>query len=60
MYYVLQERYGTDPLKQVLGLLVDPSRIVGSVHSDGLKQLVLIISMERRLTNQHFIQQHPK
>lgn len=60
MYCILYKKYGTDPLKQVLGLLVDPARIVGSIHSDGLKQLVLIISMERRLTHQHFIQQHPK
>lgn len=60
MYCILYERYGTDPLEQVLGLLADPARIVGSVHADGLKQLILIISVERRLTNQHFIQQHPE
>lgn len=51
---------GTDLLKQVLGLLVDPTRIVRSIHADGLKQLILIISMERRLTNEHFVKQHPK
>lgn len=50
----------TDPLKQVLGLLVDPAWIVGGVHADGLKQFILVISMKRRLTDQHFVQQHPK
>lgn len=49
-----------DPFQQVLGLLVDPARIMGRVHADGLKQLVLIVSVERRLTNQHLIQQDSK
>lgn len=52
--------YGTDPFQQILGLLVDPTRIMGRVHADGLKQLVLIVSVERRLTNQHLIQQDSK
>lgn len=51
-------RCDIDPLNQVLGLLVDPARVMGSIHADGLEQLILIISVERWLTNQHFIQQH--
>lgn len=50
----------TDPLDQVLGLLVDPARVMGSIHADGLKQLVFIVPVEGRLTYQHFIQQHAK
>lgn len=49
-----------DPFQQVLGLLVDPARIMGRVHADGLKQLVLIVSVERWLTDQHLIQQDSK
>lgn len=48
----------THPLQQVLGLLVDPAGVVRSVHTDGLKQLVLVVSMERRLSDQHLIEQH--
>ena len=48
----------TNPLNQVLGLFVDPARVMGSIHADGLKQLIFIISVEGWLTNQHFIQQH--
>lgn len=51
---------GADPLQQVLGLLVDPARIMGRVHADGLKQLVLVVPVERRLTDQHLVQQDSK
>lgn len=33
---------------------------MGRVHADGLEELVLIVSVERRLTNQHLIQQDSK
>lgn len=52
--------FGPDPFQQVLDLLVDPAGIMGSVHADRLKQLILVISMERRLPNQHLIQQDSK
>lgn len=50
----------TDPLHQVLGFLGDPARVVGRVCTDRLKQLVLIITMEGGLANQHLVQQHSK
>lgn len=33
---------------------------MGRVHADRLKQLVLVVSVERRLTNEHLIQQDSK
>lgn len=36
----------THPLDQVFGLLVDPARVMGSIHADGLKQLIFIVSVE--------------
>lgn len=47
-------------LKQALGLLGDPPRVVRGVCPDGLKQLILIVALERRLTNQHLVHQHTK
>lgn len=56
--------YSMDPdsyqLQQALGLLGDPPRVVRGVRSDWLKQLILIVTLERWLTNQHFIHQHAK
>lgn len=34
-------------LKQTLGLLGDPSWVVRRVRPDGLKQLILIVALER-------------
>lgn len=51
---------GSDPFQQVLGLLVDPAGVMGRVHTDGLKELVFIVAMERRLANQHLVQQDSK
>lgn len=47
-------------LHDVLGLLGDPARIVWRVHPDGLKEFILIITMEGRLTNEHLIEEDPK
>lgn len=47
-------------LQQVLSFLGDPARVVRHVHPDGLKQLILVITLERRLANQHLIHQYPK
>ena len=41
--------------KQVLGLLGDPPRVVRDFRPDGFKQLILIVTLERWLTNQHLI-----
>ena len=51
---------GAHLLHEVLGLLGDPAGVMGRVHADGLKQLILVIAMERRLANQHLVQQDPK
>lgn len=53
-------KYESYQLKQALGLLGDPPRVVRGVCSDGLKQFILIIALEWRLTNQHLIHQHTK
>ena len=45
---------------QVLSLLGNPAGVMGRVHADGLKQLILVISMEWRLSNEHLVQQDPK
>lgn len=37
----------TYQLEQTLGLLGDPSGVVGGVRPDGLKQFVLIVTLER-------------
>ena len=47
VYFIFGEGYSTNLLHQVLGLLGDPAGEVGCVHPDGLKQLILIITMER-------------
>lgn len=46
--------------QQALGLLGNPPRVVRNVCPDGFKQLVLIITLERRLTYQHLVHQHAK
>lgn len=46
--------------QQALGLLGNPARVVRDIRPDGFKQLVLIITLERRLTNQHLVHQHTK
>lgn len=50
----------THLLHDVLGLLGDPAGIVWRVHPDGLKEFILIITMEGRLTNEHLIEEDPK
>lgn len=45
-------------LQQVLGLLGDPARVVRRVHPDRLKKLVFVITLERRLADQHLVNQH--
>ena len=43
---------------EALGLLGDPARVVRRVRPDGVKQLVLVVALERGLTNQHLVHQH--
>lgn len=53
--YVCPDSY---QFKQALGLLGDPPRVVRCVRPDGLKQLILIVALERWLANQHLVHQH--
>ena len=50
----------TNPLQEVFGFLGDPAGGVGRVHANGLKQLVLIVAVEGRLSDEHLEQQHPE
>lgn len=48
----------TDLDQNVLGVFGEPTRIDGVVCSYGLKQLFLVAAVERRLTDEHLVQQH--
>lgn len=39
---------------------IHPAGVVWSVVTDGMEQVVFIITVKWRLTNQHLVQQHPK
>lgn len=47
-------------LHNVFGFLGDPTRIVWCVRSDGLEELILVITMEGGLADKHLIEEDPK
>lgn len=44
--------------QKVLGLLLEPARVEGTVHADGVEQLLLVLPVEGRLANQHLVEEH--
>lgn len=46
--------------QNVLCILVQPARVEGVVHADGLEKLLLILAMERGLANEHLVQEDTK
>lgn len=44
--------------EKVLRLLLKPPRVEGIVHSDGVEKLFFVLPVERRLTNEHLIEEH--
>lgn len=46
--------------EDVLGVLGEPAGVGGVVGADGQEELLLVVAMERRLANEHLIQQHPE
>lgn len=48
----------TDLDQNVFGVFGEPAGIEGVVCPNGLKQLLFIAAVERRLTGQHLVQQH--
>lgn len=44
-------------LQDILGLLGDPAGIMRRVHTDGLEKLVLIVTVEGGLANEHLVEQ---
>lgn len=46
--------------QNVLCILVQPARVEGVIHTDGLEKLLLILAMERGLANEHLIQEDTK
>lgn len=46
--------------QDVLCILVQPARVEGVIHTDGLKKLLFILPMERGLANEHLIQKDTK
>lgn len=53
---------GGDPYlhQNVLCILVQPARVEGVIHTDGLEKLLFILAMERGLPNEHLIQEDTK
>lgn len=47
-------------LHDVLGFLGDPTRIVWCVRPDGLEELILVITMEGGLADEHLIEEDPE
>ncbi len=48
----------TDQAEAGGGVLVDPARVVRRVVQDAVEQVVLVVPVERRLADQHLVQQH--
>lgn len=46
--------------QNVLCILVQPARVEGVIHTDGLEKLLFILAMERGLANEHLIQEDTK
>lgn len=44
--------------QKVLGLLLEPARVEGTVHADGVEQLLLVLPVEGRLADQHLVEEH--
>lgn len=42
------------------GLFAEPHRVEDVVMQDGLKQVILVVSLERWLAGHHLVHQHPK
>lgn len=50
----------TDLDQYVLGVLTEPAGIEGVVCSYGLEQLLFVAAVERRLADEHLVEQHSK
>lgn len=46
--------------EDVLGVLGEPAGVGGVVSADGQEELLLVVAVERRLANEHLVQQYPE
>lgn len=46
--------------EDVLRVLAEPAGVGGVVGADGQEELLLVVAVERRLANEHLVQQHPE
>lgn len=46
--------------EDVLGVLGEPAGVGGVVSANGQEELLLVVAVERRLADEHLIQQHPE